>query len=116
MPPVTEQEIAAIQPEFSRILVYLFIFGIVYAAAVRLGVKKGVEMNTAGLVVFGVAVTVLAFIPIFGLHLVFMLLAGFSASGFAMFVEYSARVHEARTKDKAEADELARRIVQSYDR
>ena len=115
MPPNTEQELAAIWTIFSDILVLLFAFSLVYAVLIRYAANKGVEGQTAWAVVIGVGITVIAFIPIFGLIPVFMLLAGFSASGFFVIIEYLLRVYQARKKDIEDSNVVQKRMMQSDD-
>jgi len=88
-----------------------FFFGILYAALVRWLSKKEVEGQTAYLVVLGVFVSVAISIPLLGLPAALLALACFIASGMPMIVEYAARVHQERHKDKKDAQKVAKDLL-----
>ena len=96
---------------FSLTLATLFFFGIGYAMIVRQMSKNNVTGQTAYMVVVGVGVALIASIPTFGLLIVAVLFAYFSACGLPMVVEYAFRVHEERRKDLESANALAMKAI-----
>lgn len=106
------QEIAPNWHEIAPTLIGLFIFGFAFAVLIRWGSKKKVEGQTAWAVAIGVFVTVLALIPILGLNDIVIILSGFIASGVPMIFEYLDRVTKQQHADKAQADEIAKRLLE----
>ena len=96
---------------FGTVLAVELVFGILYAALVRWLSKKEFEGQTAYLVALGVLVTVAISIPALGLPAALMLLTCFIASGMPMIVEYAARIHQARRKDKESAQAMAKELL-----
>lgn len=96
---------------FSLTLAALFFFGVGYAFVVRQMSKSHVTGQTAYMVVVGVGVALIASIPTFGLFLVAILFAYFSACGLPMVIEYAFRVHEERRNDLDAANALAMKAI-----
>lgn len=96
---------------FGLTLALLFIFGLGYAALVRLMARRGVQGQTAYTVVGGVAVTVLGATALIGWHNVILLLACFTASGLPMILEYGTRTHGEQRRDLESAQAVAKELL-----
>jgi hypothetical protein len=97
--------------EIALTLVILFGFGVAYALVVRHMAQRGVEGQTAYLVVFGVGMTVLISSALVGWQAVALLLACFAASGLPMVIEYVLRVELERKRDRDDAAKIARDLL-----
>lgn len=114
------QEITLNWTVFGLTLAFLLTFGIGFAVLVRTMVKNHVNGQTAWMVVIGVAVGIVAFLPLFGLLIPAVYLAGFACAGGPMIYEYVTRVNDEEKSDiknaKARAEELLRHDDTSADR
>lgn len=108
---MTEQTISPFYLNFGLVLASLFLFGIIYAYAVRRLSNSGVQGQTAWMVVVGVVVTVLAGSIVIGTQSAINLLICFAASGIPMIVEYVARVHGEQSRDQQSAEKVAKDLL-----
>lgn len=93
---------------FGPVLAALLVFGLFYSLLVRWMAKKGVEGQTAWMVVIGVVVTGIGFAVIVGLEMALVMAVCFAASGFFMVIEYVSRVEAARRKDHEQAQKQSK--------
>lgn len=98
-------------PVFSLVLALLLIFGALYALLMRIMAQRGIEDQTALMVVFGVLVTVLVSSVLIGPIAAVLELACFAASGLPMVVEYIVRVQSARRADSQAARAAAQDLL-----
>ncbi len=101
---------------FGLSLAGLFLVCVFYALAVRMLSKEKLEGQTAWAVVIGVAITLTAMLPFFGLEIVAYILCYFVAAGIPMIIEYIDRVHREQVNDTEKARSLAREIIDNDDK
>lgn len=99
-------------PVFGLTLAALALFGVVFALAVRKISENNVHGQTAYLVVLGTAVTLAGAAFVIGIQNALLAAACFGASGLPMVIEYASRTHAAQAKDRNEAKDVARELLQ----
>jgi len=92
-------------------LVILFVFGSAYSLVVRLIARRGIEGQTAYLVVLGSGITILGSAFLIGWVHALLVLACFGASGLPMVIEYVLRVSNEQRRDKEDAKAVARDLL-----
>ena len=88
---------------FGLVLAGLHVLAWLFAALVRYMARRGIEGQTAWMVVVGVAVTGVAAAPFVGVENALIFAAFFVASGTPMVVEYVSRVESSRQVDRKQA-------------
>ena len=105
------QEMALNWTVFGYSIGAALVFGILYAGLVHWVSKKGLEGQTAWSVVIGVAFTLATMIPVFGIETIAIIFCFFAASGTPMIIEYLLRVQDELQRDKKNAQQLAKDIL-----
>ena len=96
---------------FGLVLALLMIFGIAYAALVHYMAQRGIDGQTAWMVVLGTAVTLLGASFLVGWLNALLVAACFAASGAPMVIEFVARVENARRSDAQAARDASKELL-----
>lgn len=99
-------------PVLILVIACLLMFGMLYATLVRRLSNAKVEGQTAYLVVVGVGATLIGAIAVVGLENALLMFACFAASGLPMVIEYVSRKHKEQKRDREQAQQTARDLLQ----